>query len=127
VINIIYKCPPAKAISAIGMREDTNPDIIILVEDSMATSLFFALKQRYITLQNEVNYLDIRNLEIGGFQNVIHFYIEANSYIFYDNIYVAAFMDKDVETDIIPYPQYGNQTLISQYNDNSSYCNAWIF
>lgn len=67
MINIIYKCPPAKAISAIGMREDTNPDIIILVEDSVATSLFFALKQRYITLQNEVNYLDIRILEIGGF------------------------------------------------------------
>ena len=64
------------------MREDTNPDIIILVEDSMATSLFFALKQRYITLQNDVNYLDIRILEIGGFQNVIHFYIEANSLYF---------------------------------------------
>ena len=31
-INCIYHCPPAKAIGAIGMREDTNPDIISLVE-----------------------------------------------------------------------------------------------
>ena len=121
IITVIYKCPPAKAIGAIGMREDTNPDIIILVEDNMAKSLFYALKQRYIVLQNEVSYLDIRIMEIGGFQNVIHFYIEADNYIFYDNIYVAAFMDKDVETDIIPYEQFGNQNLIRQYNDNASY------
>ena len=121
VINTFYGCPPAKAIGAIGMREDTNPDIIILVEDNMAKSLFYALKQRYIELQNEVSYLDVRILEIGGFQNVIHFYIEANNYIFYDNIYVAAFMDKDVETDIIPYPQFVYQNLIKQYKDNASY------
>ncbi len=120
-VEIIYNCPPAKAIGAIGMREDTNPDIIILVEDSMAKSLFHALKQKYISLQNETSYLDIRILEIGGFSSVIHFFIETNNYIFYDNVYVAAFMDKDVETDIIPYPQYSNTELIQKYDDNSYY------
>lgn len=121
IVNVIYSCPPAKAIGAIGMREDTNPDIIVLVEDDMAKSLFNALKQKYFTLQAEDNFLDIRVLEIGGFQNVVHFYVEANNYIFYDNVYVVAYMDKDVETDIIPYAQYGNQEVIEQYNNNSSY------
>jgi predicted ATPase len=121
VIDVIYQCPPAKAIGAIGMREDTMPDIIVLVEDKMAKSLFYALKQRYNELQNEESYLDIRILEIGGFSNVVNFYVEANNYVFYDNIYVTAFMDKDVETDIIPYVRFGNQDLIAQYNENSSY------
>lgn len=120
-VEVIYSCPPAKAIGAIGMREDTNPDIVVLVEDSMAKSLFHALKQKYTSLQNETSYLDIRILEIGGFSNVVHFFIETNNYIFYDNVYVSAFMDKDVETDIIPYPQYGNTSLIHQYHDNSCY------
>lgn len=120
-VEIIYNCPPAKAIGAIGMREDTNPDIVILVEDSMAKSLFHALKQKYISLQEETSYLDIRVLEIGGFSNVVHFFKETNNYIFYDNVYVAAFMDKDVETDIIPYAQYSNGDLIQQYNENSFY------
>lgn len=120
-VEIIYKCPPAKAIGAIGMREDTNPDIIILVEDSMAKSFFHALKQKYISLQNEVSYLDIRILEIGGFSNVVHFFLETNNYIFYDNVYVSAFIDKDVETDVIPYPQYSNTELIQKYNENSYY------
>lgn len=120
-IEIIEECPPAKAIGAIGMREDTNPDIIVLVEDSMAKSLFHALKQKYISLQNELSYLDIRILEIGGFTNVIHFYNETNNYLFYDNVYVTAFMDKDVETDIVPFPQFGNTEAIRLYNENSYY------
>lgn len=102
------------------MREDSNPDIIILVEDSMAKNLFHALKQRYTALQNETDYLDIRILEIGGFQNVVHFYVETNNYLFYDNVYVAAFMDKDVETDIVPYSQFGNQETIQQYRENAA-------
>lgn len=120
-VEIIYSCPPAKAIGAIGMREDTNPDIVVLVEDSMAKSLFHALKQKYIALQNEASHLDIRILEIGGFSNIVHFFIETNDYIFYDNVYVSAFMDKDVETDIIPYPQYSNADLIKRYHDNTFY------
>lgn len=120
-INVIYKCPPAKAIGAIGMREDTMPDIIVLVEDKMAKSLFFALKQKYNEIQNENSYLDIRILEIGGFSNIINFFVEAKNYVFYDNIYVTAFMDKDVETDIIPYARFGNQDIIGHYNENSSY------
>lgn len=120
-IDVIYACPPAKAIGAIGMREDTNPDIIVLVEDSMANSFFNALKQKYFSMQDEDSFLDIRVLEIGGFQNVVHFYVEAKNYIFYENVYLVAFMDKDVETDIIPYSQYGNREVIQQYQENSSY------
>lgn len=120
-VEVLYDCPPAKAIGAIGMREDTNPDIIVLVEDKMAKSFFHALKQKYVTLQNESNYLDIRILELGGFSNIIHFYVEANNYIFYDNVYIVAYMDKDVESDIVPYPQFGNQDIIRKYNENASY------
>lgn len=120
-IDVLYSCPPAKAIGAIGMREDTDPDIIVLVEDEMARSFFHALLQKYIALQDEPNYLDIRILELGGFSNILNFYVEATNYIFYDNVYVTAYMDKDVETDIIPYPQYGNQESIRRYNENSSY------
>ena len=118
---MIYKCPPAKAIGAIGLREDTSPDIVVLVEDSMAKSLFFSLLQKYISMKSDASYLDIRILEIGGFANVINFWKETNDYIFYDNIYVTAFMDKDVETDIIPYSQYSNFDLIREYNENSHY------
>lgn len=120
-IDVLYQCPPAKAIGAIGMREDTNPDIIVLVEDIMAKSLFHALMQKYISLQGEASFLDVRILPIGGFQNVANFYVETDNYIFYDNVYVAAFLDKDVETDIIPYSEYGNQSTIHIYNENSQY------
>ena len=120
-IHVIYNCPPAKAIGAIGMREDSMPDIIVLVEDKMAKSLFYALLQKYNELNGESNYLDIRILEIGGFHNVINFYNEANNYVFYDNVYLAAFMDKDVETDVIPYPEYGNREYIEIFNRNSRF------
>lgn len=119
--NIIYECPPAKAIGAIGIREDTVPDIVVLVEDCMAKSFFNALEQKYFCMQNDVNFLDIRILEIGGFNNVIHFYVETKNYIFYDNTYVVAFMDKDVETDIMPYSRFGNQEVIRKYEDNAAY------
>lgn len=120
-INVMYDCPPAKAIGAIGMKEDTMPDIIILVEDNMAKALFMELKRRYFVYFPEQAYLDIRVLEIGGYKNVINFYVEASNYVFYDNVYVAAYMDKDVETDIIPYPQFGNEDAIQAYQDNSRY------
>ena len=118
-VEVIYNCPPAKAIGAIGMREDADPDIIILVEDTMAKSLFFALKQKYMELQHEENYLDIRILDIGSYKNVVHFYNEARNYIFYDNVYVSVFLDKDVETDVVPYPQYGDTETIRTITSNS--------
>ena len=120
-VDVLYHCPPAKAIGAIGMREDTNPDIIVLVEDTMAKSLFHALMQKYILLQNEASFLDVRVIAIGGFPNVAHFYVEADNYIFYDDIYLAAFLDKDVETDVIPYREYGNDEAISIYDEHSPY------
>lgn len=120
-VKVIYDCPPAKAIGAIGMREDTNPDIVILVEDRMAKSFFYALMQQYLLMQNSSNYLDVRILELGPADNVIHFFIESEQYIFYDNVYVAAFMDKDVETDLIQYPLYANPDLTRKYNEHSAY------
>lgn len=66
-IEVIYDCPPAKAIGAIGMREDTVPDIVVLVEDAMAKALLFCMLQKYNELNGDRNYLDIRILEIGGF------------------------------------------------------------
>ena len=87
----------------------------------MAKALFMELKRKYFTFCPDQGYLDIRVLEIGGYQNVINFYVEANNYVFYDNVYVTAYMDKDVETDIIPYAQYGNQEYIRRYHDNSRF------
>lgn len=34
-------------------------------------------------------------------------------------MYVTAFLDKDVETDIMPYAVYGNREVIDLYNSNS--------
>ncbi len=59
-IEVMYHCPPAKAIGAIGMREDTMPDIVILVEDDMAKALFMELKREVFFLLSEQAYLDIR-------------------------------------------------------------------
>lgn len=120
-VEVIYNCPPAKAIGAIGMREDTNPDIVILVEDPMAKSLFFALQQKYMELHKETNYLDIRILDIGSYKGVLKFYKESINYVFYNNVYVAAFFDKDVETDIIPYPQYVDTEVMNIYNTHKKY------
>lgn len=120
-IDVMYHCPPAKAIGAIGMREDTMPDIVVLVEDDMAKALFMELKRKYFTFYPEQGYLDIRVLEIGGYKNVINFYVEANNYVFYDNVFVTAYMDKDVETDVIPYPEYGNREDIQRYRANSRF------
>lgn len=39
-ISVYKSCPPAKAIGAIGMREDTMADIIVIVEDEMAKAFF---------------------------------------------------------------------------------------
>lgn len=66
----------------------------------------------------ESNYLDVRIISVGGYQNIIGFYVEAKDYLFYDNIYVTAFLDKDVETDIIPYKIYGNREIIELYDLN---------
>lgn len=120
-VTTIYDCPPAKAIGAIGMREDTMPDIIVLVEDKMAKALFYALLQKNNELNQHNNFLDIRILEIGGFTNVVNFYNEAINYVFYDNVYVTAYMDKDVETDIIPYSNFGNQEVVRIYEEHSLY------
>ena len=119
-IRTIYNCPPAKAIGAIGVREDTIPDILLLVADSMAKAFLQTMLHKY-NREMGVTYLDIRILEIGGFDNVINFINEAVGYVFYNNIYVAAFLDKDVETDTIPYPQYGNQRIISIYYQKKQY------
>lgn len=118
-IDVYNRCPPAKAIGAIGMREDTMADIIVIVEDEMAKSLFSAMLRKYISLYPESNYLDVRILGVGGYQNIINFYVEADNYIFYDNVYVTAFLDKDVETDIVPYAMYSNRDIIELYNNNS--------
>ena len=45
-------------------------------------------------------------------------YDPIKNYIFYDNVYVTAFLDKDVETDIMPYSIYGNRDIIDMYNQN---------
>ena len=60
---MIYDCPPAKAIGAIGMREDTMADIILLVEDQMAGCLLESMVRKVNCQKNEFNYLDIRLLE----------------------------------------------------------------
>lgn len=117
-INVLLHCPPAKAIGAIGVREETMPDIVVLVEDRMANTLFKALMKKYLKLEEKNSYLDVRILEIGGFSNVINFYREARNYIFYNNIYIAAFMDKDVETDIIPYGHFGNYEIIYAWQND---------
>lgn len=117
-IKVYNECPPAKAIGAIGIREDTMADIIVIVEDEMAKSLFLALMKKYTSLCPKSNYLDIRVLCVGGYQNIINFYVETKDYVFYDNVYVAAFLDKDVETDIIPYAHFANRNIISIYEDN---------
>lgn len=118
-IKVYDKCPPAKAIGAIGMREDTMADIIVIVEDDMAKALFSALMKKYTSMCPDCNYLDIRILGVGGYQNIINFYVEADNYVFYDNVYVTAFLDKDVETDIMPYAVYGNREVIDLYKVNS--------
>jgi predicted ATPase len=118
-VCVIYNCPPAKAIGAIGMREDTMADIIVIVEDEMAKALFMALLNKYNTLCPDSDYLDVRVLGVGGYPNIINFYVEAENYIFYDNVYVTAFLDKDVETDIIPFKQFGNRDIIEKYEANT--------
>lgn len=114
--KILYDCPSAKAIGAIGLREDTMPDIVLLVEDDMAKSFLNSLIQKYIELTRFGRDLDIRILKVGGYENVISFYDESKNYVFYSNVYLAAFMDKDVETDIIPYFQYhGAKNMFEVY------------
>lgn len=81
-IKVFYKCPPAKAIGTIGMREDTMADIIVIVEDDMAKALF----NKYKELCPESNYLDVRIIAVGGYQNIIGFYVDAKDYLFYDNV-----------------------------------------
>lgn len=71
-IDVMYHCPPAKAIGAIGMREDTMPDIVILVEDDMAKALFMELKEsifpiiqnRRILIFGFLKLADIKTLSI---------------------------------------------------------------
>ena len=117
-INVYYNCPPAKSIGAIGMREDTMPDIIAIVEDDMAKFMLSALIKKYNESMNTPNFLDIRILSVGGYSNVIDFYIEANSYVFYDNTYFIAYLDNDVKTDVFDYPNFVNSNILDKYNVN---------
>ncbi len=122
-VEIIERCPSAKAIGAIGMREDTDPDIVVLVEDFMANAYFSALKQKYNEIASESDYLDIRILEIGGYQNVIHFFDEAKNSIFYDNVFLTAYLDNDVTTDVLKYRQYCDGKTLSEYDKHGKYIN----
>ena len=98
------------------------PDIVLLVEDDMAKSFLNSLIQKYIELTRFGRDLDIRILKVGGYENVISFYEDSKNYVFYDNVYLAAFMDKDVETDIIPYPQYCSyKNLFEVYREKNKF------
>lgn len=105
------------------MREDTDPDIVVLVEDFMANAYFSALKQKYNEIASESDYLDIRILEIGGYQNVIHFFDEAKNSIFYDNVFLTAYLDNDVTTDVLKYRQYCDGKTLSEYDKHGKYIN----
>lgn len=48
----------------------------------------------------------------------MNFYKEAVNYIFYDNIYVTAFMDLDVKTDVLSYPLYAKKEYYEYYMNN---------
>lgn len=87
-INVIPQCPPAKAIGAIGMRDDSNSDIIVLVEDEMAKMLFSALQKKYCVSHQEATYLDIKVLNIGEYHDVIKFQVQMSKYIFYKSVYM---------------------------------------
>lgn len=120
VVNVIYNCPPAKAIGAIGLREDTMPDIVVLVEDLMAKHYYNSMKQLYFTNKPEDNYLDIRIFTLGGFFNIVQFLDETRGSLFYDNIKVVAYLDKDVETDVVEHRAFLDQKWRSLFDKNEN-------
>ena len=120
-ITVNYACSPARAVGAIGLRDENIADTIILVEDEMGKAFFKALSEQYKQLCPENNYLDLRVIAIGGWQIVIHFLNEAKGYIFYDNVYLAAFLDYDVKIDGNLRPHNLTPSLLQAYNNNKKY------
>lgn len=117
--SIDFKSPPARAIGAIASRDDSTPDVIVLVEDEMAKYMVEAMRRTYIRVCNDgqAKYIDFRTMYIGPYSSVVNFYKEAKGYVFYDNINLYVLLDKDVETDIIKYPQFGNLQFIDKVNE----------
>lgn len=106
-ITVSYDSTPARAIGAIGLREDSMADIIVLVEDLQAKAFFRALFEKYKSINPNGIILDLRIIPIGGWDNVISFYIQAQKeHVFNDNTFLAVFLDEDAKT---PFMQSKNR------------------
>ncbi|SPF53447.1 hypothetical protein SBF1_6640005 [Candidatus Desulfosporosinus infrequens] len=93
VIVINTKCPPAKAIGAIAMQEDTSPDIVSILEDDMAKYMLDEMFNVYRRITEKPFFLEVKSLYVGGYSNVVNFYLDSSGYVFHETTYLCAVLD----------------------------------
>lgn len=99
--NVIYDCSVARALGEIALQDDILPDAIIFVEDIMAKYYIKAIIKKINA--NTVNIPDYRIIAIGPYTSVIQFHKQTKGGIFTRRTKLLSLLDKDVETDAIPY------------------------
>lgn len=99
-VDVSYNCSAAKALGGIALQDDITPDAIILVEDIMAKYYLRAI----LALINENTPIsDYRVFFVGPFTSVIQFHKQIQGGIFSHRTKLLSLLDKDVESDNIPY------------------------
>lgn len=99
--NVIYDCSVARALGEIALQDDILPDAIIFVEDIMAKYYIKAIIKKINA--DTVNIPDYRIIAIGPYTSVVQFHKQTRGSIFTRRTKLLSLLDKDVETDAIPY------------------------
>ncbi|MGB5926613.1 MAG: AAA family ATPase, partial [Cyclobacteriaceae bacterium] len=121
--SVKYNCTSAYALQGITIKEDIEPDIIFLVEDSKARNLLDALYKIYIkSFYTETFQPMVRFIPVGGFKETVRLLVNIDNTII-NNSKLICFLDKDVENDIIDLKNKTNlsdsqHNLLKLFNDN---------
>lgn len=99
--NVIYDCSVARALGEIALQDDILPDAIIFVEDIMAKYYIKAIIKKINA--DTVNIPDYRVIAIGPYTSVVQFHKQTRGGIFTCRTKLLSLLDKDVETDALPY------------------------
>jgi predicted ATPase len=96
VVKVHYNCYPTLALKEVAVEEDMQPDFVFFVEDDAAVSILREMILIYLNINPTRHKPLWKILPIGGFQEVLKFTKNADSYLLNRRIGQYAFLDQDV-------------------------------
>lgn len=115
-VDVTYNCSAAKALGGRALQDDIAPDAIIFVEDVMAKYYLRAIIAAINA--DTTNIPDYRVISVGAFTSVVQFHKQIQGGVFTHRTKLLSLLDKDVESDNIPYyRKYAPHALFIQTLD----------